>query len=243
MNPGTFIEAKRLFEATKKIPTNSKKVELIIAPPHMFLRELSKGYRGTRIEFAAQDISRDQEGSHTGETSATQVHDTGSTHVIIGHAERRALGENEEDIHAKVLMALEAKLNPIIAIGESERDAHGDYIKTVRRQITTALDGIPAARFKNITIAYEPIWAIGAEHAPDAHAVHQMVLLVRKTLRDFYGEKAMKATRIVYGGSVNEENARDIFSVPELDGVLIGRASLDPIKFATIARAAAETSV
>jgi len=230
MNPETFAEARRLFDATKKLATTYKKVAVVIAPPAIFLRSLAKEYRGTRIEFSAQTIYQAVSGSHTGELSPTQVHDSGATYTIIGHAERRAMGESNKDIHEKVLAALAEKLDPIIAIGEHERDVNGEYVRGVRTQITTALADVPQSRFKNITIAYEPIWAIGASEAPDAHLVHQMMLLVKKTLADNYGEKAMKKVRVIYGGSVNETNGESILAVPNLNGILIGRAGLDPQK-------------
>ncbi len=238
MNPASFVEAKRLFDVTKTLAASVKKVDIVVVPPVVFLRELAKGYRGTRVEFGAQNISTEGSGSHTGETAAAHVRDAGATHTIIGHAERRALGETDERVSKKVVRALENKIDCIVAVGESERDEHGEYVQMVRNQIVIALREVPAARFKNITIAYEPIWAIGAPTAPDANEVHQMMLLVRKTVRDAFGDKALKAIRVVYGGAVNEENAHDILSVPDLDGVLVGRASLEPTQLKAIIQAA-----
>lgn len=241
MNPQTFADAKRLFDATKKVAAKNSNVEVVVVPPVIFLRELAHNYRGTRVEFGIQNISTYPDGSHTGEISATQARDTRATYVIIGHAERRAQGETDADVHAKVVESLNNKLDPIIAVGESTRDAQGEYIHVVRQQITTALHDVPASRFKNITIAYEPIWAIGSDTAPNGNEVHQMMLLVRKTLADAYGEKVMRAVRVVYGGAVNESNATEILSVPDLSGVLIGRAGLDPAKLEVILQAAQNT--
>lgn len=238
MNPKTFAEAERLFAATKKLAIKYKKAEVIIAPPVVFLHALSKGYRGSLIEFASQNIFWEAEGSFTGEISPAQVRDTGATHAIIGHAERRAMNVTDENVHRKVAASITSKLNPIIAVGERQRDPHGEYIHEVRHQITTALADIPVSKFRHITIAYEPIWAIGAPEAPDAHSVHQMMLLVKKTLADTYGDKAMKRTRVMYGGAVNSENARAILNVPDLDGVLVGRASLDSHTLEAILKAA-----
>lgn len=238
MNPQTFDDAKDLFNATKKLATKYTDVEIIVAPPIVFLRELAKGYRGNRIEFGAQNIFWEHEGSHTGEVSAAQAREAGATYAIIGHAERRALGVSNEQVRGKVRESLNDKLDPIIAVGESAQDAHGEYILLVRQQIVEALQDVPASKFKNITIAYEPVWAIGASEAPDAHMVHQMMILVRKTVADTYGEKAMRAIRVVYGGSVNNTNAEEIFGVPDLDGVLVGRASLDPYRLEAIISAA-----
>ena len=240
MNPTTFVDAKALFNATKKLATKYPKAETVLIPPTIFLRELKKGYKGTSIEFGVQNIFWEQDGSHTGETSPAQVHDAGATYALIGHAERRALGEDNEQVRRKVAACVHDKLSPIIAVGERERDDHAHYVREVQEQILTALTDVPVAKLKDVTIAYEPVWAIGAESAPDAHAVHQMVLLVKKTLADAYGEKAMKSVKVVYGGSVNNENAADIFAVPDLSGVLLGRASLDPAKLEAVMKAAAE---
>jgi len=238
MNPQSFAEAKKLFEATKKLVSKVKKIEVVVAPPLVFLRALSKSYRGTKIEFGVQNIFWEGEGSYTGETSVAQAHDAGATYAIIGHAERRAQGETDEEVNKKVIASINNKVDAIIAVGERARDEEGDYIRQVKHQIVTALQGVPVNRFKNITIAYEPIWSIGAPTAPTANEVHQMMLLVRKTLRDAFGEKAMKDARVIYGGAVNDENANEIFQVPDLDGVLVGRASLDPVRLEGILRAA-----
>lgn len=238
MNPATFSEAKKLFDATKTLAASVKNVEIVVVPPALFLRELSKGYRGARIEFGVQNISGELDGSHTGENSAIQARDSGATYAIIGHAERRALGETDEQIKTKVTAALESKLDPIIAVGESERDVNGEYVQMVRNQIASALTDVSPARFKNVIIAYEPIWAIGAKEAPGTNEVHQMMLLVRKTVRDMFGNKALKEIRVVYGGAVNEKNAQEILIIPDLDGVLIGRASLNPESLKNIFKAA-----
>jgi len=238
MNPQSFVEAKRLFDSVKNITSKIKNVEVVVAPPAIFLRTLSHSYRGTKIEFGIQNVFWEHEGSYTGETSAAQAHDAGATYAIIGHAERRIQGVTDTQVNDKVLESLREKLDPIIAVGEREQDSEGEYIREVRAQIVTALTGVPINRFKNITIAYEPIWSIGAPEAPSASEVHQMMLLVRKTIRDAFGEKAMKDSRVIYGGAVNDENAEEIFQVPDLDGVLVGRAGLDPFRLDKILRAA-----
>ena len=238
MNPATYEEAKKLFNATKKIATKNKDVHVVVAPPVIFLGDLAKGYRGSHIVFAAQNIFWEKEGSYTGEVSAAQVRDTGAQYVIIGHAERRKLGVSNEQVGKKVAAALEQSLRPIIAVGELERDTQGDYIQAIREQIVTALRDVSENKLKYITIAYEPVWAIGATQAPARDGVHQMMLLVRKILREEYGERVMKQMRVLYGGSVNDTNAFDILGVPDLSGVLLGRASLDPEQLEVVVRAA-----
>lgn len=238
MNPQTFVEAKRLFEATKKATTGLTKVHTIVAPPAVFLRDLAKGYKGKVISFGTQNIYWEEEGSYTGEISAHQVADSGATYAIIGHAERRAQGVDNDMVRRKVFAGLKHKLQPIIAVGENEHDQGGVYIETVREQITIGLQEVPQSRYSDVIIAYEPVWAIGAPGAPRADAVHEMMLLVRKILMDTYGSKAMSQIRVIYGGAVNEDNAEEIFSVPDLDGVILGRASLQTHSLRTLLQVA-----
>tara|TARA_B100000745_G_scaffold300372_1_gene254068 strand:+ start:7020 stop:7769 length:750 start_codon:yes stop_codon:yes gene_type:complete len=240
LNPQSFLEAKRLFEATKKVAHAYKNTNIIIAPPAVFLYALTKGYRGTRVEFGAQGVSKELTGSHTGAISALQLRDVGATVAIIGHAEQRAEGLTNEEVRAQVAACLEGRLDPIVAVGEKERDTQGNYVAFVREQLAEALRDVSGTKFKNITIAYEPVWAIGAPDAPSAMMVHQMILLVRKLMVELYGERAMKAVRIVYGGAINEDNAKDILAIPGLHGVLVGRASLDPVRLEEIVKVANE---
>ncbi|MDP2650206.1 MAG: triose-phosphate isomerase [bacterium] len=228
MNPKTLTEANRLFTAVKKSATGLKRVNTIIAPPAVFLHDLSRGYRGKSVAFSAQNVFYEQEGSYTGEMSPAQAKDAGAGYAVIGHAERRAMGESDEVVRRKVSAALQVHLKPIIAVGERERDEDGEYVSIVRAQIKAALTEVPPSKFKNVLLTYEPTWTIGMDDAPDKNSVHQMMLLVRKTLLELFGKDAMKQVRVLYGGSVNPENAADIFSVPDLDGVLIGRVSLVP---------------
>lgn len=238
MNPPTFAEAKRLFDATKKAATGLTKTRTIVAPPATFLRDLAKGYKGKAVAFGSQNIHFEEKGSYTGEIAASHVADSGASYAIIGHAERRKVGETDDDVRKKVFAALQHKLKPIICIGESVRDAKGEYVQVVREQITTAMKDVPQSRYGDITIAYEPVWAIGAPEAPDAHEVHQMMILVRKTLMDTLGSRAMSGADVLYGGAVNDENADAIFSVPDLDGVLVGRASLSAERVRELLKAA-----
>lgn len=241
LNPQSVLEAKQLFNATKKIATTKKNAHIVVLPPMVFLHYLASGYKGTRVEFGVQAIANEQSGAYTGDASALQARNIGATFALVGHAEQRASGVTNKDVHARVHAALEAKLDVILAVGESTQDADGAYIATIREQITQALAGVPISRFKNIIIAYEPVWAVGAPEAPRVDAVHQMVLLVKKIIADAYGEQALKAVQVIYGGSVDETNATDILAIPGLRGVLIGRASLDPKKLEVIITAAHES--
>jgi triosephosphate isomerase len=227
MNPKTFAEAEHIFLAVKKGASGLKHVKAIVAPPSIFLRELSRGYRGKSVSFAAQNIFWEGEGSHTGEISPVQVKDTGADYAIIGHAEQRARGVTDEEINRKVLAAIQFKLKPIVCISDTEHDSEGEYVNIVRHQIKTALKKVPPTRFRDVVVAYDPAWAIGAQEAPGVNSIHQMTLLVRKIILEAFGRDALKHIRVLYGGAVNAKNAEGILSIPDIDGVLVGRASLD----------------
>ena len=234
MHPQTFADAKALFRHTKRCAQRYTNARVVVAPPAVFLYPLARGYRGKRIDFAAQSILWEEEGSYTGEVSAPQVRDAGATYAIIGHAEQRARGVDDEEVRKKVPSALRAGLMPIVAVGEQERDESGAYMQALRAQITAALVDAPPKTLKDVIIAYEPVWAVGAPKAPDAHAVHQMMLLVRKIVAETYDAAVAKRIRVLYGGAVDETSATDILHIPDISGVLIGRASLVPEKVEAI---------
>ncbi len=240
LNPQTVTDAKRLFDETKKIAQKYKKAQIVVIPPTIFLAQIRGKYTGTRIEFGVQALSTKQSGSFTGGVSAFQVRDVRATYALVGHAEQRANGVTNEDTYEKVQASLEAKLDVILAVGERERDEEGAYIAYIREQLTQALKNVPVGRFKNITIAYEPVWAIGADEAPSAEDVHKMILLIKKIIADNYGQRALSHIRVLYGGSVNDENAEEILSIPGLHGVLVGRVSLQPKKLEALIAVASE---
>lgn len=214
-------DAESVVKAASKLRT---KHSIILAPSFVHL-----GYVAAKkhsVELAAQDISIFGGGAHTGEVSADTVANAGANYVIVGHSERRADGETNSIVATKVCQALSAKLKVVLCVGEDERDSHATYLSFITEEITSALKGIKEADFKNIIIAYEPIWAIGkaADEAISTDDLEETVLFIKKVLRESFGEKAMKAVKILYGGSVNAENVKSLM-VPGLDGFLPGRAS------------------
>lgn len=238
MNPRTLKEARRITQATKKAIEKHRGVRGVIAPPAVFLRDLAGRSRSKKVMFGAQNIHWEKEGSHTGEHSPPQMKEAGAKYVIIGHAERRALGETDEDVRKKVAAALDAKLTPILCFGESKRDEEGAYLSVLAEQLRVGLADVPKEKSKRVIVAYEPVWAIGAEAAMDAHAVHETALYIKKILTGEYGTGA-SLPRILYGGSVNEENASELLSHGEIDGFLVGRASADPEQVSALIAAAA----
>lgn len=236
MNPTTFKAAKALFGATRKAADLAKNVTFVIAPPSVYLRDLRAGYAGKRIHFGVQNAHFDASGSFTGEISLPQAKDAGASYVIIGHAERRAMGETDDDTRKKVAAAIALSVSPILCIGEKERTPEADYFAIIKEQLKAGFADVPAAKIPRVTIAYEPIWAIGAAAAMNPRDMHEMAIFIRKTLVELYGEKGM-SVRILYGGSIDSENAAAMLTLGDVGGLLVGRASADAAKLTALVKA------
>lgn len=230
MHPATSREAKALFESMRKSIDKAKGISLIVAPPAIYLRNIVQHYSGKRITFALQNASAEASGSHTGEISFAQGKDAKASAVIIGHAERRAMGETNDDVRRKVAAALAQKITPILCIGETMRDSSGAHFTYVKEQLKIALIEVPPQKIGQILIAYEPVWAIGAARAMDPRDMHEMTIFIRKTIVEMLGKDGMNV-RILYGGSVDEGNAPAMLRDGAVNGFLVGRASVEPHKF------------
>jgi triosephosphate isomerase len=235
MNPQTFAQAKKLFEATRKASEGIKTVSVIVAPPAIFLRELSTNYKGKKLVFAAQNAHFQKDGAYTGEISMAEVKDAKASAVIIGHAERRAMGETNEETRAKVNAALAQKLQPILCIGEAKRSGSGEHFLFVKEQLKVGLQDVTPANLGKILVAYEPVWAIGAAQAMQPRQMHEMAIFIRKSIVGSHGEKGMKI-KMLYGGSIDEENAREMVRDGDVQGLLVGRASTEVERFTTLIR-------
>jgi triosephosphate isomerase len=236
MNPPTWREAKKLFETTRKASERLNGISLIVAPPALYLRELAAGYKGRKIGFAGQSAHFEAAGSFTGEISMPELRDAKASYVLIGHAERRAMGETDAEIRLKVTAALQSKLTPILCIGEKARNNSGEHFTYVASQLTEALADVPATKLATVLIAYEPVWAIGAERPMDARSMHEMAIFIRKKLVERFGIQAMKI-KILYGGSIDQGNAADMLREGDVNGLLIGRASTDAPQFSALLEA------
>jgi triosephosphate isomerase len=229
--------AKKLVTASKKI-ADTKKHLVIIAPSATHLGLLSVGNK-TKLRFAAQDISETLGGAETGEITAGVVAGVGATHVLIGHSERRALGETDDMLLEKVRHALAHGLIPILCVGEQERDAEAQYLSKLRNQISVILTPLSIKERAQIVIAYEPIWAIG-KHASEGITpgdLTEMVSYMRKILSDLLPGKASEKVAILYGGAVESANVKALSSGTGIDGLLVGHISADPTAFTALARA------
>jgi len=213
-----------------KDKVNSNKNDVVFCVPFLNIPTALSLLNGTNISVGAQNMYFADKGAYTGEVSAPMLTEMGVKYVIIGHSERREyFGETDTDVNKKVLKALEHNLIPIVCVGESlEQRKQGITIELVRQQIKIALQDIKQDQAKTIVIAYEPIWAIGTGETATKEQAEEVCAAVRKVLSEIYNEKIADTIRIQYGGSVNAENAADLFAMPNIDGGLVGGASIKP---------------
>lgn len=240
MNPETSSEAIKLFEGIKVVATKLKQVDTVIAPPFVFLPALTSKYKGNKIAFSAQNVFYDKKGSYTGEISVPMLQDMKVNYVIVGHSERRALGEDNELINKKIKTALSKGMTVILCIGESERDSSANYLSFLKDELVVGVSSISKAQLKKLVIAYEPLWAIGKskEEAMKPEQVHEMVIFIRKILVERFGKNAAMSVPVLYGGSVEPENADQLLKNGEISGFLVGHASLNAESFGDILKIA-----
>lgn len=213
--------------------------DVIVAPTYIGLRAAAHAFRGSNVLVAAQDCSTHRgQGAYTGDVSAEMIADAGATHVIVGHSERRQyLHETNELVNLKVHAALGAGLTPIVCVGEvlADRDA-GQAESVAASQICGAFEGLTAEEVVRTIVAYEPVWAIGTGRSATPEIAQQMHRLIRETIAKLVGTDVSEAIRILYGGSVKAENISELMRETDLDGALVGGASLDAESFARIVR-------
>ena len=242
MNPKSAVIAKQNFLAIKKGVSTFKNVDVSIASPFVYLKELSKSV-GAVFSLSAQNVSTELEGAFTGEVSGSMLADCKVKYVIVGHSERRALGETDEQINKKIKMALKAGIIPVLCVGESDREHGMWYLGKIKTQIEECLAGISKNVVGGVVIAYEPIWALSTTaNRRDATPTdyEEMRIYIKKVLNDMFGMKVVEQIKIIYGGSVDEKNAQGFLVEGGADGLLPGRASLTPKKFIEIVKVANE---
>lgn len=240
MNPETLNEAKKIFNATRLTAKSLKNTDIVICPPFPFLFSLSKLNQPKNIFWGVQDVATEIRGTFTGEVSANMSKNLGAKFVIIGHSERRAMGETNEIVRKKLNTSFNSGLTPILCIGEKERDKEGNHLAFIKNQVRECLINLPKKYLIDITIAYEPIWSIGKSYreAMNPTDVHVMVLYIKKVLSEFSSRDIADSARVLYGGSVESENALDISKIGNVDGFLVGHASLIPEQFSEILKSA-----
>ena len=236
-------ESERFVDSFLRDSGEIDDVEVVIIPPFTAIAKVTEALgRAHNVKVGAQNMYWEKSGAFTGEISASMLRDLFVHYVVLGHSERRTLfGETDEMVNRKVRAALEAKLRPIVCVGETldQRDK-GNVEKILSIQLRGSLAGLKPKELQDTVIAYEPVWAIGTgrnatpQQAQEAHA------FIRRILREMFDDTTADRVRIQYGGSVKPENARELMSQPDIDGALVGGASLDPRSFAQIVKAARE---
>lgn len=223
-------------EVNSKVSSIEPKCDIVLGTPFVHITEVVKTVDGAKIGVAAQNCADKVSGAYTGEISAAMVKSTGANYVILGHSERRSYyGETNETLKEKTDLALANDLTPIFCIGEvlEEREA-GKHFEVVKSQIEEALFHLSAEDFGKIILAYEPVWAIGTGKTASGDQAQEIHAFIRKTLADKYGDAVANDTSILYGGSCNAKNAKDLFANPDVDGGLIGGAALKADDFLAI---------
>ncbi|HOP74786.1 MAG TPA: triose-phosphate isomerase [Bacillota bacterium] len=234
----TVSEAEELVKAVVAKLGDYDEVEVVFCPPFTALAAVKQLIKGTRFGLGAQNLYWKNEGAYTGEISPLMLKEIGCDYCVIGHSERRQyFGETDADVNQKVKAALDAGIKPIICVGESlEQRESGQTESLVRMQTEKALEDVEPSLVPQIVIAYEPIWAIGTGKSSDGPDANRVIGWIRDTVRARYGHETAQAMRIQYGGSVKPDNIKEFMDQPEIDGALVGGASLDPESFVKIVR-------
>ena len=236
----TPSEAKALIEEMKPLLSKTKWCEMVLFVPFTDIQAAVKAAKGSKIAIGAENMHFEKSGAFTGEISADMLKELGVKYVIIGHSERRQyFAETDETCNKKVKVAIENGLRPILCVGESLAEREQDVtMEVIRKQVKIALQGVAVEDIKKVVIAYEPIWAIGTGKTATAEQAGEVCAKIRDCLRELYGARAARAITIQYGGSMNAKNAAELLAQPDVDGGLIGGASLKSADFAAIVEAA-----
>jgi triosephosphate isomerase len=234
----TVGESISLVKELKKLVKDVEDREIIVCPPFTSLAAVGAELKGSNIELGAQNMHFEKQGAFTAEVSPLMLKEIDVKYVIIGHSERRhVFNEDDELINKKIKSALENGLKPIFCVGETlkEREA-GKTKQIVKEQVNKGLDGIEKKEMKNLVIAYEPVWAIGTGKNATPQQAEEVHLYIRELLKSMFDDKIAEETVILYGGSVKPDNAKELISQDDIDGALVGGASLDAKKFERIVK-------
>lgn len=232
MNPTSLEEAKSIADTVKRSTKNVKKTQIVLCPPFVYLSLLSN-IKSNVLFLGAQDAHPETLGSYTGEVSFAELDQFGVSFIIVGHSERRKMGESDELINKKVKSVVNSGMTAIVCVGESLRDHHGDYFNFIKHQIISALKDISKKSLDRVVIAYEPIWAIGAKQSMSPEDLLETSIFIKKVLKDMYGAMS-EGVRILYGGSVDRANCNRLVRDGNVSGLLIGRESLRAKDFVEI---------
>lgn len=229
-------EVKPFAEELRALLPKTKTCEVVLCAPYTHISALRRSLKDSRITVGAQDLSLHDKGAYTGEISADMLDDMGVHYVIVGHSERRQYhGETDFSVGEKACIVLEKGMTPIICVGESlEQRERGLTMEYIRYQVLAALSNIPDGKLRQCVIAYEPIWAIGTGKTATSEQAQEVCECIRRVIRERRGARIARSISVLYGGSMNGKNAQELLSMPDIDGGLIGGASLKPEEFSKI---------
>jgi triosephosphate isomerase len=244
MNPATKSEAVALAEAVKAGVGQASEVRVVLGPPSVFLPAVDSVLEGSPIGLAAQNMHWERGGAYTGEISGAMLVDAGCTHVVLGHSERRhGLGETDAQVNAKLQAALSAGLYPIVCVGETKDERLEERTEHVLlAQLGGSLAGLTAQQMAGIVLAYEPVWAIGTGLTATPEQAQLAQAFIRSWLGRQFGEATASRVVVQYGGSVKADNAAELLACPDIDGALVGGASLKAADFLAIVAAGREVT-
>ena len=234
----TVAEGLDLVSGFKRDLANIKELDIVVCPPYTALSEISRAILDSNIRLGAQNMSEHNYGAYTGEIAAGMLKEFSVRYVILGHSERRQYQkESDELVAKKALAAHAASIKPIVCVGETleEREA-GNTEKIVERQLRGSLAGLDAEQMEETILAYEPVWAIGTGRTASPEQAQEVHAFIRKKISFMFNETVARRVRIQYGGSVKAQNARELMSQPDVDGALVGGASLEPRSFSDIVK-------
>lgn len=237
LNPTSLLKAKELFNGVRKEVAKISEVTTVVIPPYLYIPEFSRFIKPEGIKLGAQDIFYEEVGPFTGEVSATVLSDFSVKYVIVGHSERRALGEIDEQVNRKVKAALKKRMTPIVCVGEKERDSDGAFFAIIEEQIKALTEGLERKDLAKIIIAYEPIWAIGTGKTATTSDVQEMQIFIFSILTKLFDRKTAEKIPLLYGGSVKAGNAKILHEEGGMNGFLVGGASLKAKEFVKIINA------
>src|SRR5262245_23020412 len=232
----TVQEAVAFVKELRSVVKDVSDVEIVVAPPFTAVYPVAEALRNSNVGVSAQDVYWEREGAFTGEVSPAMVREAGAQYVIIGHSERRRLfGETDVAVNRKVVAALGAGLTAIVCVGETLEEREGNQtLAVLDRQVKDGLDGLSAAQVADLVIAYEPVWAIGTGRVATAAQAEEAHAHIRTRLRQWFGADAAERCHVIYGGSVKADNIAELIREPDVDGALVGGASLDIKSFGEI---------
>ncbi len=239
MNPVEVEDAKNIVKAVKRAGSKLRKSQVVVCPPFVYTSLFSK--KSSNFFLGAQNANHEMSGSFTGEVSYSMLYQLGVRFVILGHSERRKMGETDEIVNRKLKSVVnDGGMTAILCVGEASRDHNGDYLELIKKQIHTALTDVPKKLLPQVVIAYEPIWAIGGASAMSPRDLHEMSIYIKKILNDMFSI-ASDDIRIIYGGAVDKVNAEELIREGNVSGFLVGRQSLVPKDFTEIMKAVDST--